>query len=1003
MSGNRTTSIALWLVVLGGLGTLGYLWFGPKGGKRDKSSGGAQTVLNVERTLRNARFALEDQKFDEALELAEKVLEQEPNNSKAMVIAGSALGGSKSFKRAIEYFDRVPVNDSSISIRAAFEKAAIEFYFGRASDAHAALGDLLDRAPDHVTGNQLMAELLDLCGHRWESVSYALELARAQQADLRVLMRLADLELSAGRYEQVLQYNERDKNDSFPWMGLARIALAEDNRKVATDLTEALEKSRSDDEETLAQLGRFKMQFTPETFHLWAKTVPKKPEHPGVWRAFARWARLAKQHDAAARCAWEAVTRNPNDPISMQVLGQSLVALGRRDDARPFLDRSVKLSELQRMIRQLVDQERDVPLEAIAAIAKVLEELGRNLEVRNWNQLAEMLQGKPPLPVGRKAPRATNVDEMVALWVDGEVNPAIAIDLSDLPLPSFDAAVDFSTGVFNQEFTARFEDKAQILGIDFTYIPTPDDETDGRRIIETTGGGVAATDFDRDGWPDLYLVQGGWLPAKEKATPRDRFFRNHGDRFEDVTELCGIDCREVGQGLAVGDVNGDGFGDLYVCNLGRNRFYLNNGDGTFSEATAMFADDRTDWSVSAAFVDTTGDGLPELYVANYLSGEEVLSKICVVGGFPFSCGPDGFEAAQDRFFENRGDGTFTDITDDSGIAVPNGKGLGVLAADFFENGLIQFYVANDGVPNFFFAPDGNGDKYSESGLLTGVAVSGESDVQGSMGIAAGDPNLDGRLDLFVTNFQTETNVLYANADGLFEDVTGQVQLAVPGRSMVGFGTQFVDGELDGFPDLLVTNGHVDDYSRIHAAQTTAGSGQAQEGSTTAKPELHRMRNQYFRNLGGTGFGEQKGDQVGRFFDRLQLGRGMARLDWNKDGREDVAISNLDTPANVLTNTSTDTGHFLALRFVGTKSNRDAIGTIVRIHDGDWIRMQQQCGGDGYESSNERRMVFGLSERPVVPKIEIRWLDGSKQTFENVAADKEYVVVQGQDAILHVPK
>jgi len=284
--------------------------------------------------------------------------------------------------------------------------------------------------------------------------------------------------------------------------------------------------------------------------------------------------------------------------------------------------------------------------------------------------------------------------------------------------------------------------------------------------------------------------------------------------------------------------------------------------------------------------------------------------------------------------------------------------------------------------------------------LTGVAVSGESDVQGSMGIAAGDPNLDGRLDLFVTNFQTETNVLYSNADGLFEDVTAQVQLAVPGRSMVGFGTQFIDGELDGFPDLLVTNGHVDDYSRIHAAQT---KGQAGEGSPTTKPELHRMRNQYFRNLGGTGFGEQKGKQVGRFFDRLQLGRAMARLDWNKDGREDIAISNLDTPTNVLTNTSTDTGHFLAIRFVGTKSNRDAIGTIVRIHDGNWVRMQQQCGGDGYESSNERRIVFGLGERTVVPKIEVRWLDGSKQTFENVTADTEYVVVQGRDAILQVPK
>ncbi len=576
---------------------------------------------------------------------------------------------------------------------------------------------------------------------------------------------------------------------------------------------------------------------------------------------------------------------------------------------------------------------------------------------------------------------------MRELWVRRESNPALAVDLSDLPRPKVESAgLPSRLSQAEGPYRAEFAEVARSVGIDFMYVPAPDDSTEGKRVVELTGGGVAALDYDADGWPDLFFTQGGLLPEPGPDAPSDRLFRNVGGRFEDASAVAGLGSSDYGQGTAVGDYNGDGFADVYVCNLGVNRLFVNNGDGTFGDVTSALPHGLADWSTSAAMADLTGDGLPDLYVTNYLAGDDLFTAICQQDSNspPRICTPDEFDAAQDRLLVNLGDGRFADQTDSAGIVVPGGKGLGVLVADFLDSGNLQVFVANDGVPNFFFVPQpGKSPLLVESAASLGLAMNGEGQAQACMGMAAGDADGDGRLDVFVTNFDRESNTLYRNGDGLFEDASRPAGVREPSYRLLGFGTQFLDADLDGDEDLILTNGHVDDFS--------------DDGTP------YRMRAQYLENRGRGVFVERFGAEAGEFFDQEHLGRGLCRLDFNRDGRPDAAITHLDTPAALLANRADPSGHFLKLRLVATVGARDAVGAVVTVTSGDWSHTLQRVAGDGYQCANESVQMFGLGDRGQSVRLDVRWPDGSTQAFSEVAADADVVCVQGQARARVLPK
>jgi hypothetical protein len=496
-------------------------------------------------------------------------------------------------------------------------------------------------------------------------------------------------------------------------------------------------------------------------------------------------------------------------------------------------------------------------------------------------------------------------------------------------------------------------------------------------------------DYDADGWPDLYLTQGcRWPPVAGQTEHLDRLYRNRGDgTFEDVTAQCQLAEDRFSQGVAAGDFNDDGFADLYVANIGVNRLYLNLGDGTFRDVSGVAGIEGEAWTTSCLLADVNGDGLPDIYDVNYIDGADVYERVCIREGKPRTCLPNIFEPQPDRFYLNLGDGRFEERTAAAGLNVTGGNGLGIVAGDLDGTGRLGLFVANDQDANFCWinetAGPGAPPQFVERGVLAGLAYDAEGKSQACMGVAAGDADGDGKLDLFVTNFYEESNTLYLQgAGGTFIDATGASGLRAPSFFMVGFGAQILDGDLDGHLDLVLTNGHVDDFSHQQVP--------------------YEMPPQYFRGLGGGQFAELPAAELGEFFQGNYLGRGLARLDWNRDGREDFVVSHLHSPVALVANTSPETGRFLAVQLRGVRSSRDAIGAEVAIEAGGRRRTQWLTAGDGYQASNQRQLVFGLGAADRVEKLHICWPSGLVQEFADLAADQALIFVEGSPRATRLP-
>ncbi|OYV94281.1 MAG: hypothetical protein B7Z73_02910 [Planctomycetia bacterium 21-64-5] len=527
-----------------------------------------------------------------------------------------------------------------------------------------------------------------------------------------------------------------------------------------------------------------------------------------------------------------------------------------------------------------------------------------------------------------------------------------------------------------------FADRAAAAGIDFRYFNGADPASGTVRMFEISGGGAAVLDYDGDLWPDLYLTQGcRWPPDATQREHLDHLYRNlGGEHFQEVGGLASLEDNAFSQGAAIGDVDGDGFPDIYLGNIGPNRLYLNQGDGTFREVTETSGTAGDDWTASCALADFDGDGLADLYVVNYLAGD-VFRRRCEDEGKPVQCAPTVFPAADDRLYRNLGDGAFEEVGQQCGAAAPDGKGLGLVVADFDGSRRLSVFVSNDTTANFFFANQtparGGPLLFAETALISGLAFDEQGRAQACMGIALDDTNLDGRPDLFVTNFFRESNALYQQqADGSFRDESRAARLRDPSFAMLGWGTQFLDGELDGLPDLLVLNGHINEFS--------------------ASGTPYRMPPQYFRNAGAGRFAESPAGTLGHYFQGRYLGRALARLDWNRDGLEDACATHVDAPVALLTNQTAPHGHFLAVRLVGVFSARDAVGATVRLRCGARRYTRQLTSGDGFQASNERRLLFGLGAAERIDELLVSWPAGTDQRFSGLPVDREMTIVEGQD-------
>jgi hypothetical protein len=538
-----------------------------------------------------------------------------------------------------------------------------------------------------------------------------------------------------------------------------------------------------------------------------------------------------------------------------------------------------------------------------------------------------------------------------------------------------------------------FMDVTRSAGIDFRLTCGSQEK---RYIVETQCGGAAALDYDNDGWMDILFVDGSTIADYKagRCHPPRLYHNNHNGTFTDVSAKSGLNFCGWGYGVAIGDFDNDGWADVYITGFHGSALYHNNHDGTFTDVTAKAGVANADrWGTSASFGDYDNDGNLDLYVANYVDvdmnhlPEFGSSVFCQYRGIPVNCGPRGLKGARDRLYHNNGDGTFTDVTEKLGIDKDSYYGLGVLWLDYDKDGCLDLYVANDSSPSLLYHNNCHGG-FTEVGAETGVAYSSDGREQAGMGTDSADYDRDGWPDIVKTNFSDDENNLYHNDHGSeFTDVAGAAGIGAISNPYLGFGAKFLDYDNDGWPDIFIANGHVDPQ----VEGQSFGVGYAE------RPFL-------FHNLSSDKTGadksklgkfEEVGQKTGGALSKKYIGRAALTADfWNR-GRQDLLVTNLDASPVLLRNEVPAAGHWLEIRTIGSKSNRDGYGAKIEITVEGVTRYVEVRAGSSFESSSDARMHFGLGTATRVDAIVVRWPSGQVDKVAAQGADQILTIREGR--------
>ena len=525
----------------------------------------------------------------------------------------------------------------------------------------------------------------------------------------------------------------------------------------------------------------------------------------------------------------------------------------------------------------------------------------------------------------------------------------------------------------------HFEDITRAAGIHFTH----NNGAFGKKWLpETMGPGVAFIDYDNDGWQDILLVNGSDFPGHvAKHTTLALYHNNHNGTFTDVTKKAGLAVEMFGMGVAVGDYNNDGYDDIFVTALGQSRLFKNNGNGTFSDVTKQAGlQGPNEFSTSAAWVDYDRDGKLDLVVANYVQWSPETDIYCNLDGKNKSyCTPEAYQGTSLRLWHNKGDGTFQDVTQKAGLYDTSSKSLGIVTFDANQDGWPDILVSNDTQPNKLYINNGNGT-FSEKGVSAGIGYSEDGIARAGMGVDAGDYDRSGYPSVVITNFSNQMLALYHNEhNGLFVDEAPQSDVGHNSLLTLGFGCFFFDYDLDGWLDLYVANGHIEDA--IERVQPRVRYAEP--------PHL-------FHNLGNGKFAEVT-QTSGAAFASPRVARGAAYGDINNDGALDILVGvNGGSPA--LFKNVGATNHSLRIKLVGTKSNRDGIGSVVKVTAGGDVQSKTLVSGSSYMSSSEMVLTFGLAGHTQADAIEIHWPSGQVDMLKNVGADQIVTVKEGSGSI-----
>lgn len=876
---------------------------------------------------------------------------------------------------ALAAWKRVPPN-SPFAVQTARLAGELAVQIGRLTDAEEFLAPVLRASTAEASSARHLYFLLLIQEGRLDEARALMEvlwrnMGAGRTGDQFYLLREhigLDLETTPleGNLSSLEQNGELPTNDDRLWLVRANLAINDGRLKAAKSWLDACLEARPDD--PAVWRARLDWAMAAGVFddvrqaldYLSAPSIP--PARVFTIRAWL--ARYRGDVEDERRILESFVKYDPGETAALDRLAYLAIRSGRTDHGREYLRRKAEVDGLKDRYHQLYKADHlDSDAREMARLAMAL---GRRFEAQAF--LTLLLQSRPNDAEFREALAKMARDQPPAPQTSGSLAQFLAADLDHVFAGKKSLADDAKLGAVPQ-----FVDRALSSGLGTFRFDNGLSRI--HQLPEMSGGSVALFDYDGDGWMDVYLVQGGPFPGGPFTG--DRLYRNRGDgTFDDVTERAGIARmpRGFGCGVAAADYDNDGDPDLFVTRWRSYTLYRNRGDGTFEDATesAGLIGDR-DWPTSAAFADLDNDGDLDLYVCHYGVWDPENPRICKdpTSTRIIACDPRVIQSQPDHLFRNDG-GRFVDVTTQAGIVDRDGRGLGVVAADLDGDHKIDLFVANDSTANFLFHNLG-GFRFEEVAHESGAAANAGGGYQAGMGVACGDLDGDGRPDLAVTNFYGESTTLFQNlGQGLFADRTAALGLAEPSRYRLGFGVVFLDVDNDGWLDLMTANGHVYDNRPYFP---------------------YAMAAQLFKGGPGGRLTDVTG-LSGPPFAKLCVGRGLASGDLDNDGRIDAVLIPHNEPPLYFHN-QTQRAHFVTFRLEGTTSNRDAIGAELTLITGSKRHVCQRYGGGSYASTVDPRLHFGLAQAERVKSIEIRWPSGHVDHYGELAADRGYLLREGE--------
>ena len=941
-----------------------------------------------------AKQAFQQGDFQDSLDISKQLLKDAPDSVALLMLAGESATKLEDYSEALDFYRRVPESAGLQAATARWAAGEIRFHLGQPTACIESLEASLRINPKLIEARERLVWMLGVCGRRRELLPHLMALMRANQTSVETLLDLGNPWTENQNWLEIERFTQSAPEDLLPNLVYAKRHQNNGELKQAELLLTALGKQQPQLVAVHIQLGNLWLLTDPRKLADWHAALPQAAnQQADIWYIRGQWLEKLGDTQGAIRCLCEAVSIDLNHFLAQAALAKLLNQIGEYEAVEALTGRSVKIQQLNQTIDRVGRKNNYEP--TIEQAAELTFELGRYWEAIGWCQYGKSLNPsaawhaellKQILETGVVNVTMQHTVAKDILFVDATVRERF-------PMPEFPRAN--AEGIVAEVETEqpqkpnaeiRFDNIAGKAGVDFTYQNSTVDRSAGRRMHEFTGGGIGVLDYDCDGRPDLFNAQATpWPIPQAGPIPSDALFHNIGLRldgqvqYREATDHARIAERQFGQGVCVADINGDGFDDVYVANVGENQLWLNQGDGTLQDANSLFPIDRQHyWTVSALAADIDGNGLPEIYDVNYIMGDDVYTLRCDIGGKPRACPPLVFKPAPQQIWVVGQEGVFEAF--DWGSKQLACNGLGVIAYRSVGEEFPRIFIAVDQQANVLLNVEQSSERrqgfsLEDTGVLSGIAFDSLGQAQACMGIAAGDVDQNGELDLLVSNFFDEANTLYLQHGGTFSDETLKTGLAGPSRPMLGFGTQFLDVDLDGDLDLAVLNGHIDDHSHVGVAE--------------------KMRPQLFQNTGGVRFKEIRSNNSGDFFELPGLGRGLATADINGDGMLDLVCTDLEAPLAILQNQTKPQGDYLVVHLIGVKSDRNAFFTEVSLSKDEFKVNQQLTAGSGYIVSNQRCLHFAIPKGKSYVNIEVRWPSGQVDQIQNVEVNRDVLIVEGQ--------